>query len=153
MSPTRHLPYYRVLINPRASFELLECGRSLETCASFLTMWRAARDCVLRWSYRGPSAMKCLAKPWDSQDKAGQDKARQDKAKQHTASPCLALRCLVLPCFAVPCLALPSMVRSTLLGVGSLRFERLQPMGRIWREPVYNNTVVSAVLWQISMSY
>ena len=34
-----------------------------------------------------------------------------------------------------------SMVRSTLLGVGSLRFERLQPMGRIWQTPVYNKRV------------
>ena len=31
---------------------------------------------------------------------------------------------------------------STLLDVVSLRFERLQPMGRIWRKPVYNKRVV-----------
>ena len=33
------------------------------------------------------------------------------------------------------------MVRSTLLGVGSLRFERLQPMGQIWQNQDYNKRV------------
>ena len=39
-----------------------------------------------------------------------------------------------------------SMVRSTLLGVGSLRLERLQPMGRIWQTPVYNKPICFAML-------
>ena len=33
------------------------------------------------------------------------------------------------------------MVRSTLLGVGSLRLERLQPMGQIWQNQDYNKRV------------
>ena len=33
------------------------------------------------------------------------------------------------------------MVRSTLLGVGSLRFERLQPLGEIWQNQDYNKSV------------
>ena len=70
-------------------------------------MWTAARNCALRWSSRGRSSMKCLAKPWHKQGKARQGKARQGKAKQSKAKPCLALPCLVLPCFALPCLALP----------------------------------------------
>ena len=51
-------------------------------------MWRAARNCALRWSSRGRSSMKCFGKTMAS---ARQGKARQGKAKQSKAKPCLAL--------------------------------------------------------------